>query len=65
MASLMEEMLDVLQKENDEYNKLLVLSEEKTDALIKSDIKRILEISEKEQEIVDIIKKCEKSMFIL
>ena len=43
----MEEMLDVLQKENDEYNKLLVLSEEKTDALIKSDIKRILEISEK------------------
>ena len=56
----MEEMLDVLQKENDEYNKLLVLSEEKTDALIKSDIKRILEISEKEQEIVDIIKKCEK-----
>lgn len=60
MASLMEEMLDVLQKENDEYNKLLVLSEEKTDALIKSDIKRILEISEKEQEIVDIIKKCEK-----
>ena len=58
MASLMEEMLDVLQKENDEYNKLLVLSEEKTDALIKSDIKRILEISEKEQEIVDIIKNC-------
>lgn len=59
MASLMEEMLDVLQKENDGYNRLLKLSEEKTGALIKSDITRILEISEKEQEVVDEIKKCE------
>lgn len=59
LASLMEEMLDVLQKENGEYNKLLSLSEEKTQALIKSDITRILEISEKEQEVVDVIKKCE------
>lgn len=55
----MEEMLEVLQKENDEYNKLLSLSEKKTEALIKSNITQILEISEKEQEVVDVIKKCE------
>jgi len=55
----MEEMLDVLKKENDEYNKLLSLSEEKSQALIKSDITSILAISEKEQEIVDVIKKYE------
>lgn len=60
MASLMEEMLDVLEKENDEYKVLISLSEEKTQALIKSDITKILEISEKEQEVVDVIKKCEK-----
>lgn len=59
MASLMEEMLDVLQTENIEYKKLYELSEQKTDALIKSDITQILKISEKEQEVVDVIKKCE------
>lgn len=59
LASLMEEMLEVLKKENDEYKILLGLSEEKTEALIKSNITRILEISEKEQEVVDVIKKCE------
>lgn len=59
MASLMEEMLDVLQTENKEYKKLYELSEKKSDALIKSDITQILEISEKEQDIVDVIKKCE------
>lgn len=56
----MEEMLDVLEKENDEYKKLISLSEEKTQALIKSDITQILQISEKEQDVVDVIKKCEK-----
>lgn len=60
MASLMEEMLDVLQKENEEYKTLLGLSNQKTEALIKSDIARIREVSEKEQEVVDVIKKCEK-----
>lgn len=55
----MEEMLDVLQTENVEYKKLFELSEQKTDALIKSDITQILAISEKEQEVVDVIKKCE------
>ena len=49
--SLMEEMLDVLQTENVEYKKLFELSEQKTDALIKSDITQILAISEKEQEV--------------
>lgn len=60
MASLMEEMLDVLERENEEYHKLCQLSKAKTDALVHSDIKQIRSISEQEQEIVDAIKKCER-----
>ena len=60
MASLMDEMLEVLQRENEEYKKLYEYSQAKTDALVKSDIARIREISEKEQEVVDVIKKYEK-----
>lgn len=60
MASLMEEMLEVLEKENEEYTELCKLSKAKTDALVHSDIEQIRTISEQEQEIVDRIKKYEK-----
>lgn len=60
MASLMEELLDVLHKEDEEYSKLIQLSEKKTDALVAARIQEIQEIAENEQEIVEVIQHCEK-----
>lgn len=60
MASLMEELLDVLGTEEKEYKKLIELSGQKTKALIAADIKTVQEIAEKEQDYVELIQKCEK-----
>lgn len=60
MASLMEELLDVLHEEDDEYKKLIGLSEKKTQALIAAEIAEIQEIAEEEQLIVEVIQRCEK-----
>ncbi len=38
MASLMEDLLDVLGKEEAEYQKLVEIAEQKRDAVIKGDI---------------------------
>lgn len=60
MASLMEELLDVLQQEEEQYTKLVELSEAKTDALVSAKVKDIQEIAEAEQAIVEVIQRCEK-----
>lgn len=60
MASLMEELLDVLHEEDDEYKKLIELSEKKTQALISAKVTEIQEIAEAEQMIVEVIQRCEK-----
>lgn len=60
MASLMEELLDVLRIEDEEYQELIQLSERKTEALVGTKITEIQEIAEAEQEKVEIIRKCEK-----
>lgn len=60
MASLMEELLDVLQEEDRQYQELIALAEQKTEALIASKIVEIQEIAEGEQAVVEVIKRCEK-----
>lgn len=60
MASLIEELIEVLQKENNEYEKLLAISIEKTPIIIAGDIVKLQEIVAKEQTIVDVIGALEK-----
>ncbi|MCR5249155.1 MAG: flagellar protein FlgN [Lachnospiraceae bacterium] len=60
MASLMESIIEVLEKENAEYGKLIALSEEKTPVIIRGDLEKLNAITEKEQEIVGGIQQMEK-----
>ena len=60
MASLLENLIDVLDKENTEYEKLVVLSDRKTPVIIQGDIDTLGSITEQEQEIVGIIQQLEK-----
>lgn len=53
MASLIEELIDVLQKENEEYQKLLAISMEKTPVIVEGNITKLQEIVAREQEVVD------------
>lgn len=50
MASLMEDLLEVLGKEEVEYHKLVAFAEEKKNAIIKGDVKTLGEVNVKEQE---------------
>ena len=60
MASLMENIIEVLEKENAEYRTLIQLSEEKTPIIIKGDLENLNRITEAEQVIVARIQKLEK-----
>ncbi len=60
MASLLENLIDVLDKENAEYEKLVVLAEEKTPTIIKGDVEGLSRITEDEQVIVGRIQGMEK-----
>lgn len=53
MASLMEELLDVLGKEEAEYQKLVELAEQKRDAVIKGDIEQLGTVTVGEQSVAD------------
>ena len=61
MASLLENLVEILDKENTEYESLVVLADQKTPAIIQGDIKSLGKITEDEQEIVGRIQKMEKS----
>ena len=52
MASLMENLLEILKKENSEYEILLELSKRKTPVIIKGDIVELQKITEEEQNVV-------------
>lgn len=52
MASLMENLLEVLKKENSEYEILLELSKKKTPVIIRGDIVELQKITEEEQNVV-------------
>lgn len=60
MASLMDDLLEVLHKEDEQYQKLIALSEQKTQALVAAKIQEIQEIAEAEQGMVEVIQRCEK-----
>lgn len=60
MASLLENLIDVLDRENEEYEKLLVLAGDKTPVIIKGEVENLSKITEDEQEIVGRIQGMEK-----
>lgn len=55
MASLMETLIEVLEKENLEYKNLLDLSMKKTPVIVSDDIKALAKITDEEQLIVSRI----------
>ena len=60
MASLLDNLIDVLDRENVQYEKLVVLAESKTPVIVAGDIENLGKITEDEQEIVGIIQGMEK-----
>lgn len=60
MASLIQKLVIVLDRENEAYQDMLEISKEKTPVLVKGDLKRLEEITDDEQVIVGKIKKLEK-----
>lgn len=60
MASLIDELVDVLEKENTEYTVLVDLSTQKTSTIVKNDIEEMQNIMAKEQAIVDRINVLER-----
>lgn len=52
MASLMENLIDILEKEITEYKALLELSEQKTPTIIQGDIPSLQKITDEEQDVV-------------
>lgn len=55
MASLMEDLLDVLQKEETEYQALVKLADEKREAVIKGDINILNDITIREQDAASVL----------
>lgn len=55
MASLMETLIEVLEKENLEYRNLLELSMKKTPAIVSDDVKALAQITDEEQFVVSRI----------
>ena len=60
MASLMENLLDVLDKECSEYDILLNLSRKKTPVLVAGNIEELTKITDEEQNVVDRINLLDK-----
>lgn len=51
MASLMDNLVEVLEEENTQYEQLVELSKEKKEAIVKADVQKLEEITAQEQEI--------------
>lgn len=60
MASLMENLIDVLNKESSEYEGLLRLSAEKTPIIVSGDLEKLQKITDEEQEVVSKIHNLDK-----
>ncbi len=60
MAGLIDELMNTLEKENDEYQVLLKLSQEKTGIIIRNDVNALQKLVEQEQLVVDRIASLEK-----
>ncbi|WP_026504098.1 flagellar protein FlgN [Butyrivibrio sp. NC3005] len=61
MASLMQDLIEVLNQEVVAYKQLLGLSSQKTPVIVSGDLKRLSEITDEEQLIVGDIQKLEKT----
>ena len=59
MASLMENLIDVLYQENSEYEALLKLSMEKTGVIVRGDLERLARITDEEQDVVGRLNRLE------
>lgn len=55
MASLIDELIDILDKEHEIYNQLIPVAREKTQIIVSNDTVTLQEITAKEQESVDKI----------
>ena len=60
MASLTEELIRVLQEEQDIYQQLTPIAEEKTKVIIKNDLQSLQEITEREQQAVEKLNALER-----
>lgn len=60
MASLMENLIDVLNQESEEYEGLLSLSRKKTHIIVSADLDELQKITDDEQEVVSRINRLEK-----
>lgn len=60
MASLMENLIEVLCQESDEYEGLLALSQRKTRIIAGTDLDELKRITDDEQELVDRLNRLEK-----
>ncbi len=60
MASMIEELLSVMKKEDAVYRKMLPVAEEKTRVIIKNDLQALQEITEREQLVVEKINSLER-----
>ena len=60
MASLMEELISVLQQENDEYKNLLELSLRKTPVIVGADLEALAKITDDEQAVVSRLTRLDK-----
>lgn len=59
MASLMENLIDVLDKESSEYEGLLELSMKKSPIIVKGDLVQLQKITDEEQEVVSRVQRME------
>ena len=53
MASLMEELITVLSREKEIYEKLIPISERKTVVLIREDLQELQKVTDEEQQLLD------------
>ncbi len=60
MASLMENLIDVLNQEGIEYEELLALSQKKTPVIVRGDLEELQEITDDEQNLAGRITHLEK-----
>lgn len=60
MASLMENLIDVLNRECDEYEGLLEVSQRKTPIIVSGNLEKLQQITDEEQEVVSRIHNLER-----
>lgn len=60
MAGLIDELMDNLDKENEEYQKLIKLAQQKTGIIVQGDLEALQKLTEQEQLVVERITPLEK-----